>query len=99
MLAPRAAALKPELLRRRDPNSRSTLLQLESLRQEHRHLSPRVRIRRTVAQRTRGASARDAFPVEPLDPIGELARTRDVLEHAGARGRRVRGSVLRLQEE
>src|SRR5262249_29844689 len=74
-------------------------LEIESFDQEHRHLAARVRVGGAVEQRRDLTSTRDVLGVEPLDPVGEEAWTRDVAEDAGADRRRVARAVLGLQEE
>ena len=67
------------------------------LEQEHGHLRPGHGIAGAVV--ARAATGRDALGRKLLDPGGELARAGHVVEDAGARGRRVGGSVLGLQQE
>src|SRR5262245_30253324 len=81
---------------RRMRMDRSSLFQLERLRQKHRHLSPGIRVVRAVV--ATAAASGDALCRELLDPVGKERRTRHVSEGAGARGRHIQASMLGLQE-
>ena len=71
--------------------------QTEGPHQEGGHLAPGGGRARAVVPAP--AAGRDALVVELLDPIGVLARAGHVAEDPGTDGRRVRRTVLRLQQE